>query len=279
MLSIRDYIKGELNSLYSKEEISSITQIILKSKFNISLIDSLNYKLNNLSDLQLNILNEIIEKLKTKEPLQYILGETFFYNMSFTVNRNVLVPRPETEELIEWIIDCERGNNISILDIGTGSGCIAITLAKNILTAKVHAWDISSEALEVAKHNAKRNDVIVDFSQNDILNMDNHNQLFDVIVSNPPYITQSESKMMHQTVLDFEPHIALFVPDSNPLLFYEHISHFAMNHLRKGGSLYYEINQNNGEDTKSLLANMGFVNIELRHDISGNERMIKATKP
>lgn len=278
MLTIREYIKRELDHIYSQGEISAIIQLILESKLKISIIESLSYKLTNLSDSELNILNEILEKLKTKEPIQYILGETHFYNLDFIVNKNVLIPRPETEELIEWIINDNKEQTITILDIGTGSGCIAISLAKHIPSVEVHAWDISPKALEVSKINAQKNNAKVNFALKDILTTESEDQMYDVIVSNPPYITESEKSLMHQTVLDFEPHQALFVPDASPLIFYERIADFALKSLKKGGHIYYEINQSNGKDTKEMLHIKGFTNIELRTDLAGNDRMIKATK-
>lgn len=278
MQNIRDFIKNELSHTYSQGEISTLTQLIFEVKLNISVIESLTYKHNDLSDAQLNIINEIIERLKSKEPIQYILGETQFFDLNFMVNEHVLIPRPETEELVEWIIEDANEKRINLLDIGTGSGCIAISLAKKLPLAKVNGWDISPDALEVAKTNAIGNNVEVEFEIKDILNTNHTDKSFDVIVSNPPYITDSEKEFMNNTVLDFEPHIALFVPDSSPLIFYEVIADFALNSLIKGGALYFEINQENALKTSSMLSNKGFIDIEMRKDLSGNDRMIKAKK-
>lgn len=278
MQNIRDFIKNELSHIYSQGEISTLTQLILEVKLNISVIESLTYKHNDLSDAQLNIINEIIERLKSKEPIQYILGESQFFELNFMVNEHVLIPRPETEELIEWIIEDANEKRINLLDIGTGSGCIAISLANRLPLAKVYGWDISPDALKVAKTNAIGNKVEVEFEINDILNTNSTDKSFDVIVSNPPYITDSEKELMHSTVLDFEPHIALFVPDSSPLIFYEKIADFALNSLTDNGSLYFEINQENALKTSSMLSNKGFIDIEIRRDLSGNDRMIKAKK-
>lgn len=278
MLTIREYIKSELKSIYSQGEITAITQLVLDRSLNISIVDSLTYKLNNLSDEQLSILLEIIKRLKNKEPIQYVLSESEFFNLTFRVNSNVLIPRPETEELVEWIINSENKNNPTILDIGTGSGCIAISLSHNMPTANIHAWDISPQALKVAKQNAQTNKAKVSFAIRDILKTNVSDIHFDVIVSNPPYITEIEKNEMHNTVIDFEPHLALFVPNNNPLIFYEQIATFALNTLNVGGRLYFEINRSYGEDTISMLTKKGFTNIELRRDMAGNDRMIRAIK-
>lgn len=278
MSNLRDYIANELQEVYSPSEISTITRMILTTKLNISLAESISYKINNLSDQQLKIIIEIIGRLKLLEPIQYIFGETEFYNLRFLVNKHVLIPRPETEELVEWIINEERNKNISLLDIGTGSGCIAVSLAKNITNAKVFAWDISTPALEVANRNAKLNNISISFSQADILQTKTSEHTFDVIVSNPPYITEQEKSIMHSTVIEHEPSLALFVPNDNPLLFYKHISDFANNSLNNGGRIYFEINQYYAEETKQMLNERGFKDIQLKTDLAGNKRMIRAIK-
>lgn len=278
MSNLRDYIANELQEIYSPSEISTIARMILTTKLNISLAESISYKINNLSDQQLKIIIEIIGRLKLLEPIQYIFGETEFYNLRFLVNKHVLIPRPETEELVEWIINEEGNKNISLLDIGTGSGCIAVSLAKNITNAKVFAWDISTPALEVANRNAKLNNVSISFSQADILQTKTSEHTFDVIVSNPPYITEQEQSIMHSTVIEHEPSLALFVPNNNPLLFYKHISDFANNSLNNGGRIYFEINQYYAEETKQMLNEKGFKDIQLKTDLAGNKRMIRAIK-
>ncbi len=278
MSNLRDYIANELQEIYSPSEISTIARMILTTKLNISLAESISYKINNLSDQQLKIIIEIIGRLKLLEPIQYIFGETEFYNLRFLVNKHVLIPRPETEELVEWIINEEGNKNISLLDIGTGSGCIAVSLAKNITNAKVFAWDISTPALEVANRNAKLNNVSISFSQADILQTKISEHTFDVIVSNPPYITEQEQSIMHSTVIEHEPSLALFVPNDNPLLFYKHISDFANNSLNNGGRIYFEINQYYAEETKQMLNEKGFKDIQLKTDLAGNKRMIRAIK-
>lgn len=281
MIKLKDHIQNELQPLYTQGEIRTITQMILDTKLHISFVDFLTYKLNNLSDSQLKILNEIIDKLKTSEPIQYILGECEFFNLKFKVNEHVLIPRPETEELVEWIIENEnkRGSKFHLLDIGTGSGCIAISLAKHLPNnAQVSAWDISPQALEVAKHNATINQVDVTFNQVDILNTNTASQPLDIIVSNPPYITEDEKKIMTSTVLNHEPQIALFVPNNQPLLFYEQIANFAQSSLNIRGKMYFEINQYFANETVQMLHNKGFKNIQLKTDLAGNQRMVKAEK-
>ncbi len=222
-----------------------------------------------------------IKRLKANEPIQYILGKTKFYGLTFKVNPNVLIPRPETEELVDWIITChseqnEESKQLNVLDIGTGSGCIAISLAKNLQNAKVYALDISREALKVAAFNAKANNIAIECIEADILNPVLNDLKYDVIVSNPPYVRDLEKQQMHHNVLDYEPDLALFVRDENPLIFYEAIAKFAKNNLKEKGALYFEINEYLGEEMITLLNKNSFVNIELRNDIQGKDRMIKA---
>lgn len=278
MQNAKNFIKNELKDLYSPGEISSLTRLILEKEFSIPFVDILACKFNNLSDADTQKLREIVGKLKKSEPIQYILGETDFFGLTFSVNQSVLIPRPETEELVQWILDTTSKDSVKILDIGTGSGCIAVSLAKKLPLAEVHAWDISKEALAVAQQNAERNQVDVVFSEKNILETSFSDNKFDVIVSNPPYVTESEKSVMEQNVLDYEPHQALFVPDENALIFYEKISDFALNNLNVGGKLFFEINREKGKAIELLLQQKGFTNIELKRDISGNERMIKAER-
>ena len=199
-------------------------------------------------------------------------------DLELMVNKQVLIPRPETEELVRWILtDChaERGRSITILDIGTGSGCIALALAKNCPDARVYALDVSGKALEVAQHNAKQNEVAVTFIQADILTLDILDTSFDIIVSNPPYVRELEKKEMKANVTEYEPKEALFVSDNDPLLFYKAIARFAINNLKKGGSLYFEVNQYLAQETRQLLEDQNFTDIELRKDLFGNDRMLK----
>jgi release factor glutamine methyltransferase len=232
------------------------------------------------SDIAIQYWNSILEQLKKEIPIQYLLGKTSFYGLDFEVNKNVLIPRPETEELVEWIIrDCffpRNDKDSKILDIGTGSGCIAISLAKNIPNATIFAIDISEKALATAKKNAEINSVNVIFIEKNILETVDLEQQFDVIVSNPPYVRELEKQEIKKNVLDNEPHLALFVEDNDALVFYRKIAELAQKNLSEKGQLFFEINQYLGMETVNLLEKMNFKNIELRKDIYGNDRMIKA---
>ena len=278
MQDVKNFLKNELKTHFSPEEISSLTRLILEKEFSIPLADILTCKFNHLSDAAVKKLSEIIDKLKNAEPIQYILGETDFFGLPFYLDSSVLIPRPETEELVQWVITSTNNASAKILDIGTGSGCIAVTLAKKLPHAEVHAWDISPDALEVARKNAERNGVHLFFLEKDILQESVSDRMFDIIVSNPPYVTESQKSDMEDNVLRFEPHLALFVPDENALVFYEKIADFARIYLNKGGALFFEINREKGEQIEMLLQQRGFKNIERVKDISGNERMIKAVK-
>lgn len=217
--------------------------------------------------------------LKDHQPIQYVLGETEFYGMKFFVNENVLIPRPETEELIEWILKDTTNEKLKIIDIGTGSGCIPIVLKRNLPDSEIFALDISQKAIETAKINAEFHQTEIQFIQKDFLNMD-FEELpeFDIIVSNPPYIAETEKNEMDENVVKFEPQSALFVPDENPLIFYERIIELAKQKLKLKGKIYVEINQNLAEETKELFEK-SFENVKLKKDISGNFRMIKINKP
>ena len=230
---------------------------------------------------------EAIERLKNNEPLQHVMGQCEFYGRKFKCDGRALVPRPETEELVEWIISmhnaqCTIDNSFNILDIGTGTGCIALSLAKELAEAEVTALDISAEALSLARENAEILEVEnVVFVEGDILNMDDKHVVakdkYTVIVSNPPYVRECEKKDMEANVLDYDPHTALFVSDEDPLIFYRAIGEFGLTHLKDRGTLYFEINQYLGQETCDLLIAMGYRNVEMREDINGNPRMIKAT--
>ncbi|WP_372766075.1 peptide chain release factor N(5)-glutamine methyltransferase [Lutibacter sp.] len=266
----------ELSNLYPETEIQSFFNILVEFQFHLSRIQLALEHNFNLGNDDLVFLQNALSKLKYQIPIQYIVGETAFYGLMFKVDKNVLIPRPETEELVDWIIQNHKNkNSLKILDIGTGSGCIAISLAKNLPNAEVSAIDISAEALNVAKNNAILNNVKVDFINADILTLQKLDENFDVIVSNPPYVRELEKEQMHQNVLSNEPHIALFVENGNPLLFYDKIAELAKNHLTENGALYFEINQYLGVETVDLLKTKGFKNSELKKDIYGVERMVK----
>ncbi|MDR2223709.1 MAG: peptide chain release factor N(5)-glutamine methyltransferase [Flavobacteriaceae bacterium] len=221
----------------------------------------------------------VLKALEEQKPIQYIFGQAHFYGLTFEVNEFTLIPRRETEELVEWIINSVNPSRpISILDIGTGSGCIGISLANELPLAKVTLVDVSPEALEVAKRNAKRNGVEVDLILSNILETEKLKSTYDIIVSNPPYVRQLEKVEIKKNVLDYEPHLALFVEDSDPLIFYRKIAQLADCNLSKGGMLFYEINQYLGAETVELFESLSFEQIELRKDMMGNDRMIKAVK-
>ena len=219
-----------------------------------------------------------IRELQTAKPIQYILGETEFFSNRFFVNENVLIPRPETEELVDWVLQeyPDKSEKIKILDVGTGSGCIAISLAKALPNAVVTAIDVSEGALKVAKRNAELNSVVTYFLQQDILRIETLPDKYDIIISNPPYVRELEKKEIRHNVLEYEPHLALFVPDNNPLLFYDKIATLAQQTLNPNGSLFFEINQYLGQEMQTLLEQKLFTEITLRQDLFGNDRMIKA---
>lgn len=269
---------SELANIYPTTEIQSFFNILIEYKLNLGRIDVALQPDLNISEADLSFLQKAKNDLKNHIPIQYIIGETEFYGLKFFVNEHVLIPRPETEELVDWIVkDYKDKKNIKILDIGTGSGCIAISLAKNLPNAAIFALDISSEALKTAKQNAKTNNVKIHFIETDILNTTTLSTTFDVIVSNPPYVRELEKEQMQQNVLDHEPNLALFVKDNNPLLFYNKISDLAKTHLLKNGNLYFEINQYLGNETVALLKLKGFKNIELKKDIYEVDRMVKCS--
>lgn len=269
----------ELSNLYPKTEIQSFFNILVEFKLHLSRIELAlqhNFEING-EDLL--FLQNALSELKYQIPIQYIIGETKFYGLMFKVDKNVLIPRPETEELVDWIVQNHKNSNsLKILDIGTGSGCIAISLAKNLPNAEVSAIDISAEALLVSKNNTAINQVNVNFINADILIIPKLESDFDIIVSNPPYVRESEKAQMQQNVLANEPHVALFVENENPLLFYDKIAELAKNHLTENGVLYFEINQYLGNETVELLETKGFKNIEVKKDIYGVDRMVRSEK-
>lgn len=273
----------ELDTIYGKDEVQSFFKLLIEFFLNLKPIDIVLHSKRSISIADQHCFNDIIKRLKQEEPIQYIVGETEFFGLSFKVNPSTLIPRPETEELVQWIIeDLTLANiqNPKILDIGTGSGCIAISLAKNLPYAKIHAMDVSKEALKVTKENAILNQVEVECIEADILTA-RHNELhkYDVIVSNPPYVRALEKSTIKNNVLMHEPHLALFVENEDPLLFYKAICEYAVHNLKPKGSLFFEINQYLGTEMKQLLNTFNFESVELRQDIFGNDRMLKSIKP
>jgi protein-(glutamine-N5) methyltransferase, release factor-specific len=271
------YIQSELQGLYPETEIKSFSRLIIEKVTGFSRLDIILNKNTQFSVEQQQKVESFIEKLKNFVPIQYILGETEFYGLMFSVNESVLIPRPETEELVDWIRSENTGaSKLKILDIGTGSGCIAISLKYEFSDAIIEAFDISDEALATARANAVRNRLDVNFSKVDILECQHFTRKWDIIVSNPPYVLENEKAEILPNVLDNEPHLALFVPDNDPLLFYRKIAEFAKNHLTEKGKVYFEINRQFGQETVDLLTELGFRDIKLRKDIAGNDRMIRA---
>ncbi len=271
-----DFIK-KLTPIYGEMESDSFFNLILEEYNNLKRVDlALNHDLQ-FSEADLQKWNAALSSLLDEIPVQYILEKTHFYGLSFEVNPSVLIPRPETEELVEWILTNnppQENQKLKILDIGTGSGCIAIALAKNLPKAQIFAIDVSAAALEVAKRNAKRNDVNVTFIQQDILNTENLSETFDIIVSNPPYVRNLEKHEIRNNVLDNEPHLALFVDDLDALIFYRKIVALAIKNLPENAELYFEINQYLAKGTMDLLETNGFSHMELRKDIYDNNRMV-----
>lgn len=277
-----------LDAIYGKEEVQTFFFMLTKYYNAIKRFDlALNTELTIEDDFVLKY-ESALEALKNHEPIQYIIGQTEFYGLQFYVNKNTLIPRPETEELVELILSnttaksnpklVEGDHQFNILDIGTGTGCIAISLAKQLPSANVSAIDVSAKALEIANKNAELNQVGINFIENDILKicdseLDSATK-FDIIVSNPPYVRQIEKQQMQDNVLNHEPHLALFVEDENPLLFYRAITQFATKNLKPNGELYFEINEYLGKEMIALLKEFGFKNSQLRQDLFGKDRMI-----
>lgn len=300
--NIKTNFQNELQSVYDKDEIDSFFFMITETLYRKKRIDfTLNpdFEITNTTEWE-----TIISDLKEEKPIQYVLGEAWFYGLKFKVNENTLIPRSETEELVEWILDSlmvkgkrqkvkdislsevekepltQNPKPLTLLDIGTGTGCIPISLKSNLPDTEIFAIDISEKTLEVAIQNAKNNNVEVNFIQTDILKIENLEKLstkFDIIISNPPYVRHLEKQEIKKNVLDYEPHLALFVEDNDALIFYRKIAQLALHSLKANGLLFFEINQYLGKKTVELLENLGFKNIELRKDLKGNDRMIKCS--
>jgi release factor glutamine methyltransferase len=290
-----------LSPVYDKAEADSIKYIAFSHITGLSKAQLRAFPEREITTAQAAALNQILASLQTGQPIQYVLGETEFYGLPFKVTPAVLIPRPETEELVEWVLlkvnqnqesriknqerKAESGKQkaertLRILDIGTGSGCIPIALKKHLPEAEVSAIDISKEALNIAQQNANLNGVKIEFIEADILNpkIAICNTRYAILTSNPPYVTEREKAEMHGNVLNHEPHLALFVSDENPLLFYRAIADFALEHLEKDGLLFLEINENLGPQTVDLLKQKGFTDVQLRQDMRGKDRMIKACR-
>lgn len=270
------FIRKELAGIYSSEEIDSLIFLIFERMKGYSRTQFLMAKDETLGHDETEQFLKIVDRLKKHEPIQYILGQTEFYGLPLFTPPGVLIPRGETEELVQWIIQEYQNTAPTILDIGTGTGCIAISLRKNVMNSTVWACDISPVCIETARKNAKLNRAELAVVSIDILNPDNTIQLpeMDVIVSNPPYIRESEKGLMEKNVLEYEPELALFVPDHHPLLFYERIADFALTHLKNSGRLFLEINEAFGNECVEMLRLKGFSEIVLKKDLHGKDRMI-----
>ena len=275
------YYDEKLSALYPSNEVKNITEMMFEHFMGW---DKITLRLNNkssLSESELLLFHKALKRLLKNEPVQHITGEMEFYSLPFKVNKNVLIPRPETEELVDLVIKECKGYE-TILDIGTGSGCIPISLKKHLKYTLVYGVDISENALVVARDNAELNSTEVTFVKEDVLKMSSlENSIkkgFDVIVSNPPYITNSEKVLMSENVLTFEPHVALFIEDDEPLLFYDKIGHLAYDNLPSGGKLYFEINEHYGDQIMALLKSIGFSNIRMLKDLQNKDRIVTAIR-
>ena len=288
----RNYFNETLKTIYPITEIDSFFFLLLEEYLGFRRVDIVlksDFKINQQT---LNLLQSATKQLEQEVPLQYIIGKTEFYGLPFVVNKHVLIPRPETEELVAWVVSessrfktfntstkqTTETKQLKILDIGTGSGCIPISLKKQLPFAKISAIDISKEALTVAKKNAVLNNVDIHFILQDILKTVALDQHYDIIISNPPYVRESEKKELKNNVLKNEPHVALFVENDNPLIFYAKIAELAKNYLNKNGLLFFEINQYLGTETIDLVNKKGLKNIQLKKDMFGNDRIVVASK-
>lgn len=273
MRELKDRLLASLLAVYDEREAGSSARMLIEEIWGFDY-----YNNEQQVAVSEDKLVEVLSQIERETPIQQIVGHAWFYDNKFKVSKNVLTPRPETEELVDWIIkDYKLKSASKVLDIGTGSGAIAITLALEMNGAEVSAIDISELALDVARENAREINVEVDFTLQDILR-DELSQNYDIIVSNPPYITDKEMSLMRKNVLDYEPHIALFVRDNDPLIFYRRIAVLAIKYLNNGGRLYFEINENFGKECCLMLSEIGFSDIILRKDLNDRDRMIRAIK-
>jgi release factor glutamine methyltransferase len=274
----RETFSKQLSATYPKTEIDTFFSILIEEYLELQRIDTVLKPNFLITTNKLVLLNTALKRLQNEEPIQYILGKTEFYGLPFLVNKNTLIPRPETEELVELILkEVNKSKTLQILDIGTGSGCIPVTLAKKRPKATIFAMDVSKEALSIAKQNASLNNVVINFLQEDILKTEILAQKFDVIVSNPPYVRALEKVAIKNNVLANEPHLALFVEDNNPLIFYDKIADLAKEYLLENGKLYFEINEYLGKEMVALVAQKGFKDIQLKKDLFGKDRILKAS--
>lgn len=273
--------RSELTPLYGQREAHSITSIVLESVLGMNPLKQSMGRHMLLTVDQKQNLEAILQRLLTQEPVQYVLGDTIFLGRTFTINQHVLIPRPETEELVLWIKEDLAGqaeSPVNILDIGTGSGCIAISLSLELPNAVISAMDVDADALQVAKRNSEIWGANVSFMHADVLTVELPEHQFDVIVSNPPYITYSEKDQLADNVVQFEPHLALFVPDNDPLLFYRVIANKALSRLKNAGRLYFEVHETYAKQVADILKTFGYLDVTVQKDMQGKERMVRAEK-
>ncbi|WP_396634261.1 peptide chain release factor N(5)-glutamine methyltransferase [Maribacter sp. R86514] len=283
---IKNIFHLELDAIYGKDEVNSFFYLLIEHYFDLERFVLAIQPELIIDKEQETVIFQALSELKLENPIQHIIGTSYFMDLDFKVNEHVLIPRPETEELVRWILDDVKDvkQSLTILDMGTGSGCIPISVDKNLTNAKVFGLDISTEALKVADENNRLLGASVNFFKVDILSLDKEtvtkelDQKFDIIISNPPYVRELEKEEMQNNVIDHEPGLALFVPDEDPLKFYSAVVNFAADHLNEDGCLYLEINQYLGKETMSLLEESNFKTIELRKDMFGNDRMIKGIR-
>ena len=288
---VNKMLAEQLKTIYDEREAMNIADMLIENITGLSRIDRMVQKDLQLSNAQTEKIKRLTQELLTHKPIQYVLNEAWFAGIKFYVDENVLIPRPETEELCEWIVVNEKSKVKSkkskikpqtslILDIGTGSGCIAVTLKKKMRDAEIFALDVSEKALHVAEKNASLNNTEIQFYCLNIFNEDEWKSLpyFDIIVSNPPYVKESEAAAMQKNVLKYEPHTALFVNDDDAFIFYNKITAFAQHYLKESGELYFEINESHSIEVNGIMKNYGFAKIELRKDMQGKYRMIRGEK-
>ncbi|HLW15278.1 MAG TPA: peptide chain release factor N(5)-glutamine methyltransferase [Flavobacteriaceae bacterium] len=280
MIQFRQEFYSQLEAIYPETEIAGIYGLLLEEYMGITRVEAALRAQEVLTGSELNLLQRALERLLKQEPIQYILGKTSFYGLSIKVNSATLIPRPETEELVSWILnDFEKTKNkIKAVDIGTGSGCIALALKKNLTQSEITAIDVSSEALEVVKQNAKELELPLDVLQLDILKNSLPIGDLDFMVSNPPYVCETEKLQMRSNVLEFEPSLALFVDDSDPLIFYRRILQVANKAVKERGSVYFEINERFSEETIKMAKEIGWHTIQVKKDIFGRDRMMRCRR-
>ena len=277
--ALQEEFQKQLIFNHPKDEINSFFYLLSEAYLDKNRLDIALAPNDQINNSKTTLFLDALAQLKNECPIQYIIGEVEFMDLTFEVNKNVLIPRPETEELIKWVLTTEEGSeDMSILDIGTGSGCIPIILAHSMAKSSVTSFDVSEKAIEVAKKNAIKNKVDIQLVVQNILIIDTLDASYDIIISNPPYVRESEKAQMKNNVLNYEPDIALFVSDNDPLIFYKHIARLAIKSLKPSGALYFEINQYLGSALCTFLKDLGFKEIELKKDIYGADRMIRAIK-